>query len=541
MKCKKLWGLVLFLVVALSLSQPTYGGRLIIGSSDLEIGEWGVGETPENLDPNKPILLFVHGLNSNYGIWVEGRGSMKEVAYQSGYQTAFINLHPNKDMWTNGALLAEKIQEIHREYGKQILVISHSKGGIDTQAALIHNKAYPYVSNVVTLGSPHYGSQLADLAYSNWAGWLSRILGQKNEGTECLQTGYMSYYRHMTDNHENHTQNRYFTLAGNSTASIFSPLYWGGLYLRSYGANDGAVVVDHATLPYGTVLKVSNWNHFDIAKGDRTFSVFQPYMEQGHKAFQNASIQRANLKMEEKIYADTLIRGNQISEKGEKEVFLVEKGVERIAIQFMVNEPLTAEELILQSPEGLEINNGWHMEQDTYFFEGAYCYSLEIYKPLAGEWVLKIGMPTLLFEYQEMSHRKKLSDSSRAYLMTVTYDSQANSDLSVQSLKNALRNERSLPKTEDSYFSMGFSSSNLEILSKKLIFTPIEDSSRQSSAWNFEKKSKTSHRGQDLSQPIYEEGILNATFEIKGYTSKGEAFERTIIRSFYVDEKGQIH
>ena len=54
--------------------------------------------------------------------------------------------------------------------------MAHSKGGIDTQTALVE-----YGANFVEmlLHLLHHGSNLADLSYSWWAGWLASILGQR--------------------------------------------------------------------------------------------------------------------------------------------------------------------------------------------------------------------------------------------------------------------------------------------------------------------------------------------------------------------------
>ena len=61
----------------------------------------------------------------------------------------------------------------------KVNIVAHSKGGIDTQAALVEYGANRFVGNVITLATPHHGSNLADLSYSWWAGWLASILGQK--------------------------------------------------------------------------------------------------------------------------------------------------------------------------------------------------------------------------------------------------------------------------------------------------------------------------------------------------------------------------
>ena len=53
----------------------------------------------------------------------------------------------------NGKLLAEKLKEIYDVFGRKLIVIGHSKGGVDTQSALVYHNAHPYVEKVITLGS----------------------------------------------------------------------------------------------------------------------------------------------------------------------------------------------------------------------------------------------------------------------------------------------------------------------------------------------------------------------------------------------------
>ncbi|WP_279401318.1 hypothetical protein [Piscibacillus salipiscarius] len=97
------------------LVAPQDDGISIMGKAsngnDETPGEWYIGSTPSNLDPSKPILLFVHGLNSTAQIWWEDN-DMYQTAYDAGYQTTFLQLHDaggyNEDMWDNGQLLAEK-------------------------------------------------------------------------------------------------------------------------------------------------------------------------------------------------------------------------------------------------------------------------------------------------------------------------------------------------------------------------------------------------------------------------------------------------
>jgi triacylglycerol esterase/lipase EstA (alpha/beta hydrolase family) len=182
-------------------------------------------------------------------------------------------------MWDNGKLLADKIKIISNHFEKKLIVIAHSKGGVDTQTALVYNGATPYVQRVITLSSPHHGSQLADLAYSSWAGWLADIIGSQNPGTSTLQTSYMKYFRSKTDALSNTATIPFFTFAGDNWFDGTASYILGGLYLSSFGKNDGVVTVDNAKLPGGRIVKIGPWEHTKVRTGSYVFSLIQPYLQ----------------------------------------------------------------------------------------------------------------------------------------------------------------------------------------------------------------------------------------------------------------------
>ncbi|MBY7144355.1 alpha/beta fold hydrolase [Virgibacillus sp. NKC19-3] len=194
-------------------------------------GEWYAGETPSDLKHDAPVLLFVPGLNNAAQIFWEDN-DMPQLAYDAGYQTAFVQLYDaggaSADMWDNGELLADKIEEISSYFdGKKVTIIGYSKGGIDAQTALTYYDASEHVDNVITLSSPHHGSQLADLANSSWAGWLADLIGMQGEGTTAMETGYMESFRSMIDQEPLAYANDYFTLGGTDWGSMFSSTWFG--------------------------------------------------------------------------------------------------------------------------------------------------------------------------------------------------------------------------------------------------------------------------------------------------------------------------
>jgi triacylglycerol esterase/lipase EstA (alpha/beta hydrolase family) len=488
-----------FLIVALVFMFPTLSMAGDFGKDDPSgvPGQWYVGTTPSYSSPSKYPVLFVHGLNSSSNTWWD-ENDMYNTAYQNGYETAFIDLYPTKTMWDNGALLAGKIRDIYQYFGEKVVIVAHSKGGVDTQSALVHYGAYPYVARVITLSSPHNGSELADLAYSSWAGWLAGILGSKNDATYSLQTGYMSYFREQTDTHTNVGRVPFYTVAGTKWGSFGSSLYWGGLYLSSYGSNDGAVTVNSSRLPYASHLGTGSWNHSQIKEGSATFNLFSGYLNESIPSGADLdAVQK--LKVTEKETASSYIRGGEYT-GSKQEPITVEDGTNSITIDWISNHKDSI--LTLEDPDG----------DDTYFskststseadgvFEGGYHHSLTIPFPKAGEWKVHARSP-----------------KKEAYLMNVIYDSEFNDSVDVQISSNSIKlkgkNSKVKFKTEISieYYKNG-----------KL------------------KKSKLKMKDQTFKLPELGEGVYNLTVDVNG-NKNNEKFKRTILTSIYVDEKGQMY
>jgi triacylglycerol esterase/lipase EstA (alpha/beta hydrolase family) len=219
-----------------------------------KFGDWYVGAIPPNVDYNKPVILFVQGLHSDYTTWYNSDG-FYDAAYNEGYRTAFVQLKDadggGGSMWTNGSTLANVINKVKNYYGvSKINVIAHSKGGIDTQTALVHYGAYPYVNVVHQLSTPNLGSELADMCYSTWTWWLAELMGQRDDATYVLQTSYMDYFRSITDGLPENNYTRTYESGGTGDDGFFSATYYSRAFLP--GEDDGAVAIYSAFgLPNG--------------------------------------------------------------------------------------------------------------------------------------------------------------------------------------------------------------------------------------------------------------------------------------------------
>ncbi len=253
------------------------------GSND--VGTIYYGAVPAN-HGTKPVLVFIHGYNSSASTWWQDN-DMYSKAFADGYRTAFVSVHPDQNMWTNGQLFANMLNTIRNHYRvNRVVVIAHSKGGVDSDAALVHYGAWNRVERVITLGSPHWGTPLADLASSGWTSWLGAIFGQNNNATKSLQTGNMANFRSQTDNHPNRPNTNFRTYG---SWNYYGSLWVSGVYLSWNGGgssqcgNDGVVNYNSTRRPNSAVIfscndSRGNVHHFDIAKGTPMWNHIKPQL-----------------------------------------------------------------------------------------------------------------------------------------------------------------------------------------------------------------------------------------------------------------------
>lgn len=362
-----------------------------------------VGAVPPG-SATKPVLVFVHGKSGEAASWwtdtaYHGHNDMYDYAYNYGYRTAFVDLYdasgPAPSMWDNGQLLSGQIRTIANYYHvPAVNVIAHSKGGVDTQTAIVYYGAGPQVQTLVTLSSPHWGSPLADLAYSSWTWWLAALLGERTDGTYVLQTGYMSWYRSITDPRAENAGTRYYTGGGTSWGPLFSALWFGGSYLSGWGDNDGLVPLRYSTNPRGTSIFTRNLDHDNVRMGSTVFPTVNPYVSSLWRAAAPAPAPApANMTPPQPGDSSNILRGGPIA-AGSKEKpavtrdgIAVEPGVRHLTLDLLSNVDML--DLRWTAPDGT-LYPAKPVAGQGEIFSKAYHYQVDVDAPAAGAWNLRL-------------------------------------------------------------------------------------------------------------------------------------------------------
>ncbi|MBP2017544.1 pimeloyl-ACP methyl ester carboxylesterase [Symbiobacterium terraclitae] len=356
----------------------------------LGAGDWYVGATPPNVDPAKPVLVFVHGKGGSASVWWDettyhGTNDMYAYAYNNGYRTAFVSLHPEGTMWANGQLLSSLLNSITSYFGvNRVTIVAHSKGGVDANAASVHYGAAPKIREVITLGTPHRGTPVADLAYSDWAGWLAELLGQRTDAAYVMQTGYMDYFRSVTDGLDPAV--RYSTVSGYKCGPVFTALWLGCMYIS--GEDDGLVPVWSAEKPGGTHLRTGYWDHDEIRMGSRVWSTIAPRLTAAGSPGERA-VAAPQPYGGEAAPGNLILRGGPVSGGSAAASFPVERGVTAVTFHVLGSSADLSASLV--APDGTvhPVKLTGRIDEGEVL-AGAWIGSAEVQRPQAGEWRLEV-------------------------------------------------------------------------------------------------------------------------------------------------------
>ncbi len=108
-------------------------------------------------------LLFVHGVFFRDFHYVNYWGRIPAELIKNGAEIYYGSQQSADTVENCGKELAERICEIVEKTGcEKVNIIAHSKGGLDSRAAIARFGAEPYVASLTTINTPHRGCIFAE-------------------------------------------------------------------------------------------------------------------------------------------------------------------------------------------------------------------------------------------------------------------------------------------------------------------------------------------------------------------------------------------
>jgi len=115
---------------------------------------WGLF-FPENLDSNRPLVILVHGLDSDRAML----GPMAELLIRDGYQVGYFSYPGDQPIDDSAATFTSKMQELHSVYPNlKVDVVAHSMGGLVAREYIEGNQYPGGVDRLIMIGTPNGGS-----------------------------------------------------------------------------------------------------------------------------------------------------------------------------------------------------------------------------------------------------------------------------------------------------------------------------------------------------------------------------------------------
>lgn len=205
-----------------------------------------------------PILL-VHGLGFRDWKYFNYWGRIPAELIRNGATIYYGHQEACATVVTNAEHIRKKVLEIVEETGcEKVNIIAHSKGGLDSRYAIAKLGIEDYVATLTTVGTPHHGSQVTDLAnklpdsfYRKVADFADKRFKKLGDGnpdfyTAChqLNTEYAEQFNEEIKDSEKVYYQSYTSVMKNAFSFDILGFTW--LLLSKYGRNDGLVTEESA-------------------------------------------------------------------------------------------------------------------------------------------------------------------------------------------------------------------------------------------------------------------------------------------------------
>ena len=145
-----------------------YLGKIVRITSDeveFETEKWELDETrvESEICRTKYPILMVHGVFFRDYRYINYWGRIPRELQRNGAQIYYGCQQSAAAVEDSGKELAARIREIVEETGcEKVNIIAHSKGGLDSRAAIAHQGMGPYVATLTTINTPHRGCIFAE-------------------------------------------------------------------------------------------------------------------------------------------------------------------------------------------------------------------------------------------------------------------------------------------------------------------------------------------------------------------------------------------
>lgn len=212
---------------------------------------------------HRPAVVLAHGLAGfdSLGLGEVRFDYFRRVAARldrEGYDVVATRVPPVSALPVRAAALAEAVAQLPHE---RVIILAHSMGGLDARWAISHGLA-ARVSDLVTIGTPHRGTPLADILargpMGRARGWMAR-LRMPTDAINWLTTWKLA---ELAPDMPDDPEVRYASVVGVVQRLGVHPLLLAPhLYLSLVaGPNDG--MVPASSQRYGHVLSEERFDHF---------------------------------------------------------------------------------------------------------------------------------------------------------------------------------------------------------------------------------------------------------------------------------------
>ncbi len=139
--------------------------RITGDEAEFETEKWELDETraESEICKTKYPLLMVHGVFFRDFRYLNYWGRIPKELRRNGATVYYGQQQSAAAVEDSGKELAERIRQIVKETGcEKVNIIAHSKGGLDSRAAIAHCSMAPYVATLTTINTPHRGCIFAE-------------------------------------------------------------------------------------------------------------------------------------------------------------------------------------------------------------------------------------------------------------------------------------------------------------------------------------------------------------------------------------------